>query len=168
MADSNPTTSSSSLPSSTSHDQGSFTLKLIELQEALVQSQEKNLMLSAQLRELERMSRDGEDLKSELINQSLLLTDKSRENKQLHQELGRITGLLEQKLQETEELRAAVTELGHQLKTREAERDLLAVMLNEAENAQRRQQADDSYGQQQQGAKGDTPGWLKAFKGKSP
>ncbi len=169
MAEQNPTASSNSLPASTTHDQGSFTLKLIELQEALVQSQEKNLMLSAQLRELERMSRDGEDLKSELINQSLLLTDKSRENKQLHQELGRITGLLEQKLQETEELRATVVELGHQLKTREAERDLLAVMLNEAENAQRRQQADDSYGQHQQpAAKGDTPGWLKAFKGKSP
>ena len=73
MAEQNPTASSNSLPASTTHDQGSFTLKLIELQEALVQSQEKNLMLSAQLRELERMSRDGEDLKSELINQSSFL-----------------------------------------------------------------------------------------------
>jgi len=144
-------------------DAGTLTIKLLELQEAMVQSQEKNLMLSAQLRELERMGRDGEDLKSELINQGLLLTDKSRENKQLHQELGRITSLLEQKLQEVEELRASVVELGQQLKTRESERDLLAVMLNEAENAQRRQQADETY---QQVAK-DTPGWLKAFKGKS-
>jgi hypothetical protein len=163
MSETNPSVSSTSLPASASADAGSLTLKLIELQEALVQSQEKNLMLSAQLRELERMSRDGEDLKSELANQGLLLTDKSRENKQLHQELGRITGLLEQKLQEVEELRASVIDLGHQLKTRESERDLLAVMLNEAENAQRRQQAEDTY---QQVSK-DTPGWLKAFKGKS-
>ncbi len=155
--------SSTSQPAASNLDAGSLTLKLLELQEALVQSQEKNLMLSAQLRELERTGRDGEDLKSELINQGLLLTDKSRENKQLHQELGRITSLLEQKLQEVEELRASVVELGHQLKTRESERDLLAVMLNEAENAQRRQSTEDTY---QQVAK-DTPGWLKAFKGKN-
>lgn len=128
-----------------------------------MQSQEKNLMLSAQLRELERMARDGDDLKAELLNQGLLLTDKSRENKQLHQELSRITGLLEQKLQEVEELRSSVVELGHQLKTREQERDLLAVMLNEAENVQRRQQAQETIVE----ANKDTPGWLKAFKGKS-
>lgn len=163
MSETNPSTSSTSLQSVQNLDSASLAGKLLELQEALVQSQEKNLMLTAQLRELERMARDGEDLKSELVNQGLLLADKSRENKQMHQELGRITGLLEQKLQEVEELRAAATELQHQLKTRESERDLLAVMLNEAENAQRRQQADDQY---QQAAK-DTPGWLKAFKGKS-
>ncbi len=142
-------------------DATSLTAKVLELQEALVQSQEKNLMLSAQLRELERMARDGEDLKSELVNQGLLLTDKSRENKQLHQELTRITSVLEQKLQEVEELGASVIELQHQFKNAQAERDLLAVMLNEAENAQRRQAANDDVNNAQ------TPGWLRAFKGKN-
>lgn len=163
MTDLNPNSSSSSLTSVQSLDVNHLAAKVMELQEALVQSQEKNLMLTAQLREMERMARDGEDLKSELVNQGLLLADKSKENKQLHQELGRITSLLEQKLQEVEELRLSTTELQHQLKTRESERDLLAVMLNEAENAQRRQHVDDQYNQ----ANKDTPGWLKAFKGKS-
>ena len=165
MSDSNlnPNISSTSLPPAATLDVNTLTAKVLELQEALVQSQEKNLMLSAQLRELERMARDGDDLKSELLNQGLLLSDKSRENKQLHQELSRITGLLEQKLQEAEELRNSVVELGHQLKTREQERDLLAVMLNEAENAQRRQQAQETVTEVTK----DTPGWLKAFKGKT-
>lgn len=161
MSESN--TSSSSLHSVKNLDATSLTAKVLELQEALVQSQEKNLMLSAQLRELERMARDGEDLKSELVNQGLLLTDKSRENKQLHQELARITSVLEQKLHEVEELGASVLELQHQFKTAQSERDLLAVMLNEAENAQRRQQA---YDDSSTAAK-DTPGWLRAFKGKN-
>jgi len=155
--------SSTSLPSLQNLDAASLTAKVLELQEALVQSQEKNLMLSAQLRELERMARDGEDLKSELVNQGLLLTDKSRENKQLHQELSRITTVLEQKLQEVEELGASVVELQHQFKNAQSERDLLAVMLNEAENAQRRQQAYDESST----AARDTPGWLRAFKGKN-
>ena len=165
MSDSNlnPNISSTSLPPAATLDVNTLTAKVLELQEALVQSQEKNLMLSAQLRELERMARDGDDLKSELLNQGLLLSDKSCENKQLHQELSRITGLLEQKLQEAEELRNSVVELGHQLKTREQERDLLAVMLNEAENAQRRQQAQETVTEVTK----DTPGWLKAFKGKT-
>lgn len=163
MSDSNPNISSTSLPPTNTLDVNTLTAKVLELQEALVQSQEKNLMLSAQLRELERMARDGDDLKAELLNQGLLLSDKSRENKQLHQELSRITGLLEQKLQEVEELRSSALELGQQLKTREQERDLLAVMLNEAENLQRRQQAQDTVNE----ASKDTPGWLKAFKGKS-
>lgn len=165
MSDSNlnPNISSTSLPPAATLDVNTLTAKVLELQEALVQSQEKNLMLSAQLRELERMARDGDDLKAELLNQGLLLSDKSRENKQLHQELSRITGLLEQKLQEAEELRNSVVELGHQLKTREQERDLLAVMLNEAENAQRRQQAQETVTEVTK----DTPGWLKAFKGKT-
>jgi chromosome segregation ATPase len=155
--------SSTSLPSVQNMDIAGLTAKVMELQDALVQSQEKNLMLSAQLRELERMARDGEDLKSELVNQGLLLTDKSRENKQLHQELARITTVLEQKLQEVEELGGSVTELQHQFKNAQSERDLLAVMLNEAENAQRRQQA---YDESSTAAK-DTPGWLRAFKGKN-
>src|SRR6202789_750159 len=159
MSESN---TSSSLPSVRNLDATSLTAKVLELQEALVQSQEKNLMLSAQLRELERMARDGEDLRSELINQGLLLTDKSRENKQLHQELTRITSVLEQKLQDVEELGASVVDLQHQFKNAQAERDLLAVMLNEAENAQRRQQASDDSN-----AARDTPGWLRAFKGKN-
>jgi hypothetical protein len=159
MSESNA--SSSSLPSLQNLDATSLTAKVLELQEALVGSQEKNLMLSAQLRELERMARDGEDLKSELVNQGLLLTDKSRENKQLHQELSRITAVLEQKLQEVEELGNSVVELQHQFKNAQAERDLLAVMLNEAENAQRRQQANEDSSAR------DTPGWLRAFKGKS-
>jgi hypothetical protein len=159
MSESNA--SNSSLPSLQNLDATSLTAKVLELQEALVQSQEKNLMLSAQLRELERMARDGEDLRSELVNQGLLLTDKSRENKQLHQELARITSVLEQKLQEVEDLGTSVLDLQHQFKNAQAERDLLAVMLNEAENAQRRQQANEDVNAS------STPGWLRAFKGKS-
>ncbi len=60
--------------------------KVIELQDLLLQSQEKNLVLSAQARELDQVARDAEDMKVELSAQSLLLADKSRENKQLHRE----------------------------------------------------------------------------------
>ena len=35
--------------------------KVIELQEQIVQAQEKNVLLSAQTRELERVARDSED-----------------------------------------------------------------------------------------------------------
>jgi len=108
MSEISPGASSTNLSALEGMDAAQMTAKIIELQDALVQSQEKNLMLSAQLRELERQARDGEDLKSEIANQGLLLADKSRENRQLHQELSRITGQLESKLQETEELRAAV------------------------------------------------------------
>jgi hypothetical protein len=39
---------------------------------------------------------------------------------------------------EISDLKAVIEDLEHQLKNREAERDLLAVMLNEAENTARR------------------------------
>jgi len=119
-------------------DINSLMERIVELQDQLLQSQEKNLHLSAQTRELERIARDSEDLNAELTAQGLLLADKSRENKHLHQELSRVTGVLDTKLTEVEELRAAVSEMGQQLKMRESERDLLAVMLNEAESAHRR------------------------------
>lgn len=142
---------------------GNLMERVVELQDELLQSQEKNLLLSAQTRELERIARDAEDMKAELTAQTLLLTDKSRENKHLHQELSRVTGVLDVKLNEVEELRGAVQELQQQLKMRESERDLLAVMLNEAENAQRR--AEETYinekDQQQNNA-----GWLRSFKPK--
>lgn len=107
--------------------------KIVELQDKLVDAQEKNLVLSTQLRELEMMARDGQDLNAELSNQSALLADKSRENKQLHQDLARVTALLEQKLKEVEELQANLSDIQHQLRQRESERDLLAVMLTEKE-----------------------------------
>lgn len=134
--------------------------KVTELQDLLVQAQERNLLLSAQTRELERVARDADDLKAELNAQGLLLADKTRENKLLHQELSKVTTVLDVKLQEAEELRTAVTDLQHQLKTRESERDLLAVMLNEAENDRRRAENQD--------ATGKDAGWLRHFKGKSP
>ncbi len=142
---------------------GNLMERVVELQDELLQSQEKNLLLSAQTRELERVARDAEDMKAELTAQGLLLADKSRENKHLHQELSRVTGVLDVKLNEVEELRAAVTDLGQQLKMRESERDLLAVMLNEAENAQRR--AEESYinGTKDQST---NTGWLRPFKPK--
>ena len=136
--------------------------KVIELQDSLLQSQEKNLVLSAQARELDQVARDADDLKAELSAQSLLLADKSRENKQLHQELSRVTSLLDVKLIELEELKSAVIDLGQQVRAREAERDRLAVMLNEAENAQRRAEAERLVAQQDQTAKG----WPFSGKGK--
>jgi len=144
-------------------DVTSLLQKVIELQDQLVQAQEKNVLLSAQTRELERVARDSEDLKAEISNQSLLLADKTRENKQLHQDFSRLSTLAEAKMQEVEELQALLTEYQHQLKTRESERDLLAVMLNEAENAQRRVQEYEEQMQQQQGK----PGWGGLFKPKS-
>lgn len=137
-------------------DMNSLMERVIELQETLIQAQEKNLLASAQIRELERIARDVDDFKTELSAQGLLLADKSRENKHLHQELSRVTAVLDVKLQENEEFKAAVAELQHQLKTREQERDLLAVMLNEAENAQRRAEAEP--------ANSGKEGWLGRFK----
>lgn len=142
-------------------DVNSLLEKVTELQDLLVQAQERNLLLSAQTRELERVARDADDLKAELNAQGLLLADKTRENKLLHQELSKVTTVLDVKLQEAEELRTAVTDLQHQLKTRESERDLLAVMLNEAENDRRRAENQDATG-------GKDAGWLRHFKGKSP
>jgi len=137
--------------------------KVVELQDMLVQAQERNLLLSAQTRELERIARDAEDLKAELTAQGLLLADKTRENKLLHQELSRVTTVLDVKLQEAEELKTSLTDLQHQLKTRESERDLLAVMLNEAESGRRRAENHDAG----QGKDQKDTGWLRHFKGKS-
>lgn len=107
--------------------------KIVELQDKLVEAQEKNLILATQLREMEMMARDGQDLKAELENQSAMLADKTRENKQLHQDLARVTTMLEEKLKDLEETKLQNTDLVHQLRQRESERDLLAVMLTEKE-----------------------------------
>ena len=112
--------------------------KVLELQDLLMQAQEKNLLLSAQARELERTARDAEDLKAELSAQALVLADKTRENKTLHQEFSRISSLLDIKMQEVEEAKAAVADLEQQIKSKEQERDILLVMLNEMEGAQKR------------------------------
>jgi PAS domain S-box-containing protein len=84
------------------------------------------------------MTQRDDSLKTKLSEQSLLLADKTRENKHLHQELSRVAAALDVKLNEVEALRTEVSEIQQQLKMRESERDLLAVMLNEAENVQRR------------------------------
>ncbi|HMP54281.1 MAG TPA: hypothetical protein PKD05_22240, partial [Candidatus Melainabacteria bacterium] len=68
--------------------------KIVELQDKIVENQEKNIMLSTQLREMEMMARDADDLRSEVANQSALLTDKSRENKRLHEDLAKLGSLL--------------------------------------------------------------------------
>jgi chromosome segregation ATPase len=134
--------------------------KLLELQDALLQSQERNISLTAQTRELERIARDHEDMRIDLENQAALLADKTRENKYLHQELSRMSGVLSSKLLEVEELKAQVADIQHQLKTCQSERDLLAIMLTEAEAAAR------------QGNKGETKettqNWIKYLKGKQP
>ena len=59
MSEISPGASSTNLSALEGMDAAQMTAKIIELQDALVQSQEKNLMLSAQLRELERQARDG-------------------------------------------------------------------------------------------------------------
>ena len=132
--------------------------KLVELQEALLQAQERNISLTAQARELERVARDHDDMKMELENQNVLLADKSKENKYLHQELSRMSGVLSGKLIEMEELKTQVQDVLHQLKTCQQERDLLAIMLTEAEN-QARQGSKDATKDQQ-------GNWMKHFKGK--
>ncbi|HEY9777977.1 MAG TPA: PAS domain S-box protein [Planktothrix sp.] len=81
---------------------------------------------------------EAQQLCVRLAEKEALLTDQSRENRRVHQELSRITGVLDSKLQEVEDLRHATTDAQSQLKMRESERDLLAVMLNEADNTQRR------------------------------
>jgi chromosome segregation ATPase len=111
--------------------------KLLEMQDSLLQAQERNITLTAQARELERMARDHEDMKTDMENQAALLADKSRENKHLHQELSRMSSVLSAKLLETEELKNEITDQVHQLKTCQSERDLLAIMLTEAETAAR-------------------------------
>lgn len=137
--------------------------KIVELQDKLVEAQEKNLILSTQLRELEMAARDGEDLKSELSNQTALLADKIRENKRLHQDLSRVSSSLEAKLKDLEEIKLAVVDMQKDLKQREAERDLLAVMLTEKEKEGARAQAAAQSPDQQK----KDQGWLNPFaKGK--
>lgn len=114
-------------------DLNSLIQKLLELQDALLESQEKNISLSAQIRDLERQVRDAEDVRIEHDNQAQLLADKTRENKYLHQELSRMSTLLSVRMQDVDELRATIVELQHQIKTSNSERDLLAIMLTEAE-----------------------------------
>ncbi len=152
-------------------DLNSLMQKLLEIQEQLLQSQELNITLTAQARELERIARDAEDLKIELNNQGQLLADKSRENKHLHQELSRMAGLMEAKNQDSEELKAATAEIQHQLKTCQSERDLLAVMLTDAENAVRTARhgdaTTDANSGQSQVKPEPTTGWLKYLKPKN-
>ena len=69
-----------------SNDPAALAQRVSELQEKLLQAQEKNLMLTAQVRELERSARDMDDLRVDLSAQALLLADKSKENKHVHQE----------------------------------------------------------------------------------
>ena len=135
--------------------------KLLEMQDALLQAQERNITLTAQARELERVARDHEDMKVDMENQAALLADKSRENKYLHQELSRMSGVLSSKLLESEELKAQMADIQHQLKTCQSERDLLAIMLTEAENAARQ----GGGGRQDPKESGN---WLKHLKGKQP
>lgn len=108
--------------------------KVLELQDQLLQSQERSIMLAAQARELERTVRDSEDFQTEMAAQSLILSDKTRENRRLHQELSRVTSALECKLKELQDLNNLVIDLQHQLKTRELERDRLSIMLYEMES----------------------------------
>jgi hypothetical protein len=134
--------------------------KLLELQESLLQAQERNISLTAQARELERISRDHEDMKIDMENQAALLADKSRENKYLHQELSRMSGVLSSKLLEVEELRTQISDVMHQLKTVQSERDLLAIMLTEAEAAARQ------AGTVKTDNKDTASNWMKYLKGK--
>jgi hypothetical protein len=143
-------------------DLNSLLEKVLELQELLVASQESNLLLSAQTRELERVARDTDDLKSELTTQNLMLADKSRENKWLHQELTRVTTLLDTKLHENERLLATVTDTQHQLRTRESERDALAVKVNEYEMMKRRQA--QLLADEEAAATANNQGFFKRFK----
>lgn len=118
-------------------DINSLVEKLLEHKDALLQAQEKNITMAAQLRELERQVKDAEDLRSEHDNQSQLLADKMRENKYIHQELSRMSSLMSVRLQENEELKSTITDLQTQLKNSQADRDLLAIMLTEMENSVR-------------------------------
>lgn len=136
--------------------------KLLELQDALLQSQERNISLTAQARELERISRDHEDMKTDMDNQAALLADKSRENKYLHQELSRMSGVLSSKLMESEELKAQIGDVLHQLKTCQQERDLLAVMLTDLENAARQRDPAPT----REVNKDPQTNWIKYLKGK--
>jgi len=136
--------------------------KLLELQDTLLQAQERNITLTAQARELERIARDHEDMKIDMENQAALLADKSRENKYLHQELSRMSGVLSAKLLEAEELKTQIADVMHQLKTCQSERDLLAIMLTEAENAAKTTGTNTSRSEATQ-----TSNWINRLKGKN-
>lgn len=146
--------------------------KVLELQDLLVQAQEKNLLLSAQARELERAARDTDDLKAELTAQGLILADKARENKSLHQEFSRLTSLLNGKMQKVEELNSSFADLHHQVKSREQERDILSVMLNDMESTHKRTLAEFAEAEEiiralvseKEKLQTTTGGWLAPFK----
>lgn len=146
-------------------DMNSLIEKLLEIQEALLHSQEKNITMAAQVRELERQVRDAEDLKITHDNQAQLLADKTRENKYLHQELSRLTGMMASRLQENEEFKNVIAELQHQLKTSQSERDLLAIMLTEAEAAAKQTTGGKIEPNSGTGKK-NTDNWTKYLKGK--
>ncbi len=142
-------------------DLNSLIEKLLEIQDALLQAQEVNITLSLQIRELEKQTHDLEDLKVENDNQAQILADKNRENRHLHQELSRLSALLGARVQEIDGLKATIAELQHQVKTSQADRDLLAVMLTEAEQA-----AKQPGTRPEAGSKKDTSNWTKYLKGK--
>lgn len=156
-------------------DLNSLIEKLLELQEALLQSQERHITVMAQLRDLERVARDNEDLQQEHDNQSQLLADKTRENKYLHQELSRVSSALSTKLLDMDEMKATIADLQHQLKSTQSERDLLAIMLTEAEREgksgqQQHQQATAASGGGAAAPVGNTTKdsgrWKKILKGR--
>jgi chromosome segregation ATPase len=103
------------------------------------------------------MARDGQDLKAELENQSAMLADKTRENKQIHQDLARVTTMLEDKLKDLEETKIQNADLLHQLRQRESERDLLAVLLTEKEK-------ETSQGRTGSLERDKDKGWFDRFK----
>lgn len=143
-------------------DINSLLEKLIELQESLLHSQEKTITMSAQIRDLERQVHDFDELRTEHDNQAQLLADKTRENKYLHQELSRMSSMISARIQESEELKASITEIQHQLKNSQTDRDLLAMMLTEAENAMR----DDPRQSVSRNSKENVKDWKNILKGK--
>ncbi|HMP54282.1 MAG TPA: hypothetical protein PKD05_22245, partial [Candidatus Melainabacteria bacterium] len=75
---------------------------------------------------------------------------------------------LEEKIGEVDELKSMVVDLQHQLKQRESERDLLAVMLTEKEQQHHHQSAASTSGTFEAAEKDKPLGWLNPFgKGKS-
>ncbi|MBY0357340.1 MAG: hypothetical protein K2W82_05000 [Candidatus Obscuribacterales bacterium] len=145
-------------------DINSLMEKLLAMQDSLLQAQEKNLTLAAQIRDLERQIRDVEELRIEHDNQSQLLADKTRENKHLHQELSRMSGMMNIRIQENEEMKTNIAELQHQLKNSQADRDLLAIMLTDAENAVRDESRSSSPNNRV--SKENPKDWKNILKGK--
>jgi hypothetical protein len=73
--------------------------------------------------------------------------------------------MLASRIQEGEEFKAVLAELQHQLKTSQSERDLLAIMLTEAENAAKQTTSGKMEPTTGTGKK-DTANWTKYLKGK--